>query len=67
MARGNAHRVDLDHPLGQLERILWLLILCVLAHKLHPEDVQRCFFEHPDVQTILNLGHIASSYENALG
>ncbi|KAJ7833664.1 hypothetical protein B0H13DRAFT_1914470 [Mycena leptocephala] len=38
IARGNAYGVDLDHPLGRLERILWLLILCVLAHKLHPED-----------------------------
>jgi hypothetical protein len=55
MARGNAYCVILDHPLGQLECILWLLILCVLAYKLHLEDVQCRFFEHPDAQTILNL------------
>ncbi|KAJ7940252.1 hypothetical protein B0H13DRAFT_1849540 [Mycena leptocephala] len=66
-AAGNSHRLDLTHPLGQLERILWLLILCVVAHKLQPEDVPRLFFENVEVQAILASAATSNeAYEDAL-
>ncbi|KAJ7652198.1 hypothetical protein DFH06DRAFT_1134717 [Mycena polygramma] len=52
-AMGNAHRVDLDHPLGILDRKFLQLLLSVAVGKLSSWDLLDAFFTSPEVLVLL--------------
>ncbi|KAJ7017006.1 hypothetical protein C8F04DRAFT_1280249 [Mycena alexandri] len=52
-ALGNAHRVNLSHPLGRIERILWNFILSVVTGNTNVSDVPHLFLKHNEVESIL--------------
>ncbi|KAK7038359.1 hypothetical protein R3P38DRAFT_2770628 [Favolaschia claudopus] len=57
LASGNAHILDLDHPLGNLHRLFWVLLPKVSCGQLLPRDAVTQIFASPEMKVALEGQH----------
>ncbi|KAK6987622.1 hypothetical protein R3P38DRAFT_2805801 [Favolaschia claudopus] len=53
-ASGNMQRVDLEHPLGKVERVCWIALLRLAARVISAEEAMDNIFDSAVVQSVLN-------------
>ncbi|KAJ6603067.1 hypothetical protein B0H10DRAFT_1957905 [Mycena sp. CBHHK59/15] len=51
---GNVHRLDPEHPLTVVERVLWRLIVQCALYAINAEQVLGLFFDDADVKAVLS-------------
>ncbi|KAK7024134.1 hypothetical protein R3P38DRAFT_3194854 [Favolaschia claudopus] len=57
LASGNAHIIDLAHPLGNLDRLFWRILPRVSCGQLSARDAVALIFASPEMKTALEGEH----------